>query len=94
MFPFPAEWIYPKAIAGRTMRTYHEWQMATCLVTLAGCPAVAVPAGFGPAGSRRAGLPIGLQIVAPVHADAACLSAAAAWEAANTDIVGRKPPLA
>lgn len=94
MFPFPAEWIYPKAIAGRTMRTYHEWQMATCLVTLAGCPAVAVPAGFGPAGSGHAGLPIGLQIVAPVHADAACLSAAAAWEAANADIVGRKPPLA
>ena len=90
LFPFPADWVYPKAIAGREMRTYHEWQMATCLVTLAGCPAVAVPAGFGPAGPN-AGLPTGLQIVAPVHADAACLSAAAAWEAVSGDIVSRKP---
>lgn len=94
LFPFPADWVYPKAIAGREMRTYHEWQLATCLVTLAGCPAVAVPAGFGPAGSGAAGLPIGIQIAAPVHADAACLAAAAAWEAANADLVARKPPLA
>ncbi|MBX9665501.1 amidase [Novosphingobium sp.] len=89
LFPFPADWVYPKAIAGREMRTYHEWQMATCLVTLAGCPAVAVPAGFG-----AAGLPMGLQIVAPVHGDAACLAAAAAWEAVSGDILTRKPPLA
>lgn len=89
LFPFPADWVYPKAIAGREMRTYHEWQMATCLVTLAGCPAVAVPAGFGPAG-----LPMGLQIVAPVHGDVACLAAAAAWEAVSGDILARKPPLA
>ncbi|KUR73226.1 amidase [Novosphingobium fuchskuhlense] len=88
LFPFPADWVYPEAIAGQTMRTYHEWMKATCLVTLSGCPAVAVPAGFGPAG-----LPIGLQIAAPVHGEAACLAAAAAWEAASGDIVGRKPPL-
>jgi amidase len=89
LFPFPADWVYPLNIAGHAMRTYHEWMMATCLITLSGCPSIAVPAGFG-----AAGLPIGLQIVAPVHADAACLSAAAAWEAANGDIVRRKPPLA
>lgn len=89
LFPFPADWTYPKDIAGQSMRTYHEWMKAVCLVTLSSCPSVAVPAGFG-----AAGLPIGLQIIAPVHADAACLSAAAAWEAANGDIVSRKPPLA
>lgn len=88
LFPFPGEWTYPAEIAGKTMRSYHEWQMATCLVTLSGCPSIAVPAGFG-----RAGLPIGLQIVAPVHAEAACLAAAAAWEAAAADILARRPPL-
>ncbi len=88
LFPFPADWTYPKEIAGQTMRTYHEWMKAVCLVTLTGCPVVAVPAGFGPAG-----LPMGLQIVAPVHGDAACLAAAAAWEAASGDILARKPPL-
>lgn len=88
LFPFPADWTYPKEIAGQTMRTYHEWMKAVCLVTMTGCPAVAVPAGFGPAD-----LPMGLQIIAPVHGDAACLAAAAAWEAASGDIVGRKPPL-
>ncbi len=89
LFPFPAEWTYPKAIAGRTMRTYHEWMMATCLVTLTGMPTVAVPAGFGPSG-----LPIGLQIAAPVHADAECLAVAAAWEAVSGDILARKAVLA
>ncbi|WP_408591127.1 amidase, partial [Novosphingobium sp.] len=89
LFPFPADWVYPKEIGGRQMRTYHEWMQATCLVTLSGCPSIAVPAGFGPGG-----LPIGLQIVAPVHADAACLSAAAAWEAAAGDIIARRPVLA
>jgi len=88
LFPFPADWVYPKEIAGHTMQTYHEWMKAVCLVTLSGCPSVAVPAGFG-----ATGLPIGLQIVSPVHADAACLSAAASWEAANGDIFAHKPPL-
>lgn len=89
VFPFPADWQYPREIAGRPMRTYHEWQMATCLVTLSGCPSIAVPAGFS-----AGGLPIGMQIVAPIHADAACLAAAAAWEAAAGDILARKPPAA
>jgi amidase len=37
---------------------------------------------------------MGLQIVAPVHGDAACLAAAAAWEAVSGDILSRMPPLA
>jgi amidase len=41
-----------------------------------GWPAASVPCGF-----NAEGLPIGLQIVAPWHQDAACLRAAAAFEA-------------
>ncbi len=41
----------------------------------AGLPALSVPCGFTPAG-----LPVGLQITGPLHADAAVLAAAAAFE--------------
>ena len=52
----------------RQMQTYHEWMKGVLPITMAGCPALAVPAGFGAAGPadrhpdrrpqpRRAGLP-------------------------------------
>jgi amidase len=86
VFPFPVEQHWPATVGGQAMETYHEWMQAVCLVTLSGCPAIAVPAGFSPAG-----LPMGVQIVAPVHGEAACLAAAAAYEAAAGDILARKP---
>jgi len=64
VFPFPIEQAWPREIGGQTMRTYHEWMKANFLITMAGCPSLAVPAGFNPAG-----LPIGLQIVTPIHHD-------------------------
>jgi amidase len=45
------------------METYHEWMKAVLLVSMSGCPALAVPAGFG--GERN--LPMGIQIIAPNH---------------------------
>src|SRR5262249_48204099 len=68
--PFPCDVALngPKELAGHAMTTYHEWMKVVLPVTMSGCPALAVPAGFGPAG-----LPIGLQIVAPNHAERACL---------------------
>jgi aspartyl-tRNA(Asn)/glutamyl-tRNA(Gln) amidotransferase subunit A len=50
-------------------------------------PAASVPCGF-----TRAGLPIGLQLVGPRHADAAVLAAAHAYQLA-TDWHTRRPPL-
>jgi amidase len=47
-----------------------------CLTTLSGCPSLAVPAGFS-----VTGLPMGLQIIAPVHQEMACLQLGAAFEA-------------
>jgi amidase len=70
------------------MHSYHEWMQAVCLITLSGCPALAVPAGFGPTG-----LPMGVQIVAPVHGEGACLAAAAAYEAVAGDLLARAPPV-
>ena len=78
LFPFPIEDRWPKSVAGHEMRTYHEWMMSALLVTLSGCPAIVVPAGFG-----ASGLPMGLQIVGPNRGEVACLQAAQAYEAAT-----------
>jgi len=89
MFPFKAEETWPREVAGQPMRTYHEWMEGVCLVTMAGCPSLAVPAGFG-----SQGLPIGLQIIAPVHAEMACLQLGAAFERAGPGWAKRLPPTA
>jgi amidase len=86
LFPFDIDMHWPQQIAGRKMETYHEWMKGVLPVTMAGCPALAVPAGFG-----DHGLPIGIQIVGPNHADLACLQLAHAYDAA-TDWVSRRPP--
>jgi amidase len=88
MFPFKAEETWPREVAGHRMQTYHEWMKGVCLVTMSGCPSLAMPAGFGPEG-----LPIGLQIIAPVHAEMACLKLGAAFEAAGPGWAKRLPPL-
>jgi amidase len=88
VFPFDIEQHWPREIAGRTMRTYHEWMKATLLVTMSGCPALAAPAGF----SDR-GLPIGIQIVAPNRHELDCLQLAYAYETAIGTASSPRPPL-
>jgi len=88
LFQFDADIHWPQDIAGHTMTTYHEWMKAVLLVTMSGCPALAVPAGFG-----AQGLPIGIQIIAPVHHEAACLQLAYAYELATNWTSTRLPAL-
>jgi amidase len=78
LFPFDVNLFWPQEIAGTKMTTYHEWMKAMFLITMSGCPALAVPAGFG---SQR--LPMGIQIVAPNHHDFACLQLAYAYDLAT-----------
>jgi len=59
------------------MQTYHEWMKGTLLITMSGCPALAVPAGF-----NDQGLPMGIQIVGPNRHELDCLQLAYAYEAA------------
>ena len=49
--------------------------MLNAAITVAGCPAVAVPCGFD-----RHGRPVGLQIAAPPRRDERALAAAALFE--------------
>jgi len=74
LFPFDAEWRWPKEVAGTGMATYHEWMKGVCLITMSGCPSLAAPAGFS-----AAGLPIGLQIIAPNRQELAALQLAHAY---------------
>ncbi|MBO9577067.1 MAG: amidase [Sphingobium sp.] len=88
LFPFAVEERWPASIAGTKMRTYHEWMQAVCLVTMSGCPALAAPAGFG-----ASGLPMGIQIIAPVHREMDCLQLAFAYQEARQAELARPSPL-
>ena len=86
VWPFPADWRWPQAINGRVMDTYHRWMEVVIPVSLAGLPALALPAGFG-----ANGLPMGMQMFGPTGADARILAMGQAYHAA-TDWPGRRPP--
>jgi amidase len=85
-FPFDAGLTWPRTVGGRPMDTYHRWMEVVIPATMAGCPAVNVPAGFS-----ANGLPMGLQILAPHHEDIACLQLARSYERA-TDWKSILPP--
>lgn len=87
IFPFDAKRDWPHEIGGVQMKSYHEWQKGNFLITLTGCPALAVPAGFS-----ASGLPIGIQIVAPAQKDLACLQIGHAYVRSTDWISKRLPP--
>lgn len=82
---FPAGLEVPPGWPGRR---WTSWTPFTYPFNLTQQPAVSVPCGF-----TSEGLPIGLQIVGPRHADAAVLAAAHAFQRA-TSWHHRRPPLA
>lgn len=79
VFPFDTDLRWPVEIAGRKMDSYHRWMEVTLPVTMAGLPALSVPAGFG--GPHK--LPMGMQIIGPTYADLAVLQAGHAYEKAS-----------
>ncbi len=76
--PFPVEVEWVREIEGRHFDNYLQWMQVCCRISLTGCPAISVPAGFTPEG-----LPVGLQIVGPPRADLAVLQLAHAFQTAN-----------
>lgn len=90
--PYPLTQRYVAECEGVTFDNYLEWLAIAYVITLTGCPAISVPAGFTPEGQ-----PVGLQIVAAPGREADLLSAAAFVE----DLLGaglqqpmdpRRPP--
>lgn len=78
VFPFDAALDWPHEVGGRRMDTYHRWMETVVPATMAGLPALAAPAGFGPGG-----LPAGLQIIGPAQSDAAVLQIGHAYDVAS-----------
>lgn len=88
VFPFDVETHWPKAIAGRSMDTYHRWMEVVIPATMSGCPALGMPAGF-----NSQGLPMGMQIIGPNRAEHAVLQIANAYDQATHWPDKRLPPL-
>ena len=86
LFPFPVEWRWPREIGGRVMDSYHRWMENNIVITMSGCPALNVPVGFD-----ARGLPMGMQIVAPIGAETRLLRLARAYETTRGPF--RDPPL-
>jgi amidase len=84
--PFSADEEYPADINGQTQATYLDWMRSAYLITVTGCPAISVPAGFTPEG-----WPVGLQIVAAPNQERRLLEIAHAYEQATR--VGDRRPL-
>jgi amidase len=76
--PFPIELEYPAEVAGVRMGDYLEWMRSAYLITVTGCPALSVPAGFTPQG-----LPVGVQIVTAPRAEALALRIGLGFEQAT-----------
>ncbi|HTI02022.1 MAG TPA: amidase, partial [Acidisoma sp.] len=86
VFPFPADWTWPKEIAGRAMDTYHRWMEVVILATCAQCPAISLPVGF-----NEACLPMGMQVLAPYAQELSCLQLGHAYDIATRWPEQRRP---
>ena len=86
VWPFPAEWRWPKEIAGRTMDTYHRWMEVVVIAAFAGLPCVSVPVGFD-----ARGLPMGLQLIGRPRGDRELLRLAFAYEGAAAEVLAVRP---
>lgn len=86
VWPFPAEWRWPRTINGEPMDTYHRWMEIVVPVSLIGLPSLALPCGFGPGG-----LPMGMQIFGKSGADSLILSLGHHYHMA-TEWPQKRPP--
>jgi len=85
--PFSADEEYPAAINGEPQATYLDWMRSAYLITVTGCPAISVPAGFTPEG-----WPVGIQLVGPARGERRLLEVARAFEQA-TRVGDRRPTI-
>jgi len=78
VLPFPIEQEWVREINGIELPTYLDWMGVCWAITVTGCPAISVPAGF-----TSDGLPVGMQIVAPRWRDFELLQVAHQFEQAT-----------
>jgi len=85
--PFSADEEFPSSINGEPQATYLDWMRSAYFITVTGCPAISVPAGFTPEG-----WPVGLQLVGPARGERRLLEVAHAFEQA-TRVGDRRPAI-
>jgi len=88
VYAFDANVHWPKAIQGIAMDTYHRWMEVVIGATMAGLPALSVPAGFNERGQAA-----GLQIIGRGHHDFEVLQLSHAYNVATGDGLTRSPLL-
>ncbi len=98
VWPFEASITWPRSIDTGSrvvaMDTYHRWMETVIYPTLAGLPALSVPAGFsdqGIAPQVPEGLPVGMQLIGRPRGDRALLDIAAGYESQIQDWLSRRP---
>ncbi len=87
VWPFSLDERWPHKIGDQPMDTYHRWMECTIYATLAGLPAISLPAGFHP----NQPWPMGIQLIGKPQGDVALLQVAAAYEAVRSDWLQRRP---
>lgn len=63
--PIKTEQRYLDSLQGIKFEGYLGWAVMSCVISVTGCPVLALPCGF-----TKEGLPIGLQIIGPPRSDA------------------------
>jgi amidase len=87
VWPFPISQRWPQQIGTRPMDTYHRWMECTIYATLAGLPAISLPAGFHP----HKPWPMGIQLIGKPQGDVGLLQVAASYEAVRQEWLQRRP---
>jgi len=88
VWPFPIQARWPQRIGTREMDTYHRWMECTIYATLAGLPAISMPAGF----HADKPWPMGIQLIGRPQGDLALLQVAASYEALRGAWLSQRPP--
>ncbi|QNP48330.1 amidase [Diaphorobacter aerolatus] len=88
VFPFDASLDWPHAVGGQAMDTYHRWMQTVIGATMAGLPALSVPAGLD-----ARGRPAGLQIIGRAQDDFGVLQLGHAYDLASGASKVRSPLL-
>lgn len=90
VLPFPLDVPYPQAIDGTPLPNYVAWLQSCYWITVAGHPAVSLPAGFAREGDGPA-LPFGLQVMGRWGEDEALLDTCETLEAALAPLNSTPP---
>jgi amidase len=78
--PFDLNTPYITEINGQPLETYIDWLASNFMITMAGLPAISIPAGFAAPVEGAPALPVGLQLVGRWAEDLELLNVAEAIE--------------